>query len=114
MLVEVEGGIFFDVHRVEEGSPLKEHSHVLDDFIEIGAREVGDPHAVDVDRARFRLYDPDDLLQEHALSNARSSEDYEGFSLLDVEVEPFQDLELPKFLVEAADRNHCAIPVNFS
>jgi len=59
------------------------------------------------DGAAVRVDQPDDVLEEDALTGARGAEQRHGLALTDDEVDPVQDDLLPEPLVDVAQLDHC-------
>jgi len=84
---------------------LEQETHLSPDFIEFAETDSGNLLPVDIHRARVRLLEPDDDLQQNTLAGATAPEHRDGFTAGDRQVNPVQDHLVTEGLVQTSQHH---------
>ena len=106
MLAQRHRHVLAHAHRIEQRRALEQHAEATADDVQLALAQPHDLFAVDLDRTRVRLHQPEDVLQEDALARAARSQHDDRLPLADVEVDAVEHLLLAQPLAESADRDH--------
>src|SRR6266542_2382274 len=95
-----KGDVVEDRHGIEEGSLLERHAEFLANVVALDVRECPEVFPGDVDLARVRLDQSDQVLEQHALPGAGRPHDHQRLPTGHGEREPVQNRLLAEGLVE--------------
>src|ERR1700741_2487729 len=79
-----EGDVLEDGHRIEERPFLKGHPELAAEAIQVPLTQRTNILPVDDAVAAIRLHQSDDVLERHALADARSADDHQRLTARDV------------------------------
>src|SRR5260221_206951 len=99
VLTQIEAHILADRQRIEQGPGLKNHGQAV--LIHHALREDG--LALEQDFALVRLFQADDVFEQHALAAAAGAHDDKNFLAFDRKLDPFQDQLAAVAFPQAAD-----------
>src|SRR5205823_1093048 len=101
-----EGDVLKDVHRVEERPFLKRHPELAAEAVQLHRLHVTDVLTIDNDVSAVRLHQSDDVLERHALADARSAHDHQRLAAIDVDRHVVEHFSPAERFVDVLERDH--------
>ena len=86
-----KGDIFIDGHGIEEGIVLKHVAYLSEIGGPLAFIHLVQGFALEENGPFIRLDQPDDMLEEHTLARTAQADNGSDLSLVDLQVDPFQD-----------------------
>ena len=103
VFLQWQGHVLADGHGIEQGCTLEKHAHLFQDRRHLLFRHPGNVLALDKYRTTRRAYQTDHVPEQGTFPTTGATEDGHDLALVNIQINPFQDMPVAIVRVEIAD-----------